>query len=503
MKPASAALAAAALCASAAASVAAGAAATVVAVDAQSSFGAWQGFGVSLAWAGNVFGGREDLADALFTLNASVSLGAGVVVPGLGLELARYNAGGSSRNSDPPVLVPGQGGGAPVAWAPSPNMPVWKAIECFWLAPNNTDPGSAAWDWTRDARQRAQLAAALARGARAQLFSNSPPWHATPNLNPSGNANGVDDNIAPAMYASHALYLATVAAEFAKRFGVEFEHVEPFNEPTGTWWDAKGTQEGCHVGPPAQAAILPLLRAALDARGLGATPIAASDESLIDQAVATWKALPPSALAAFDVLQVHGYEGAEGNRSGLYALAHAAGKPVRNSEHGEGDGSGASLAAQVALDFTALHVTSWCYWQSNDISGWGLLTSDMERAAISAASTKWFVLAGLARHIRRGMTVLATSAPFAVAAYDAGAHALVVWATNADAGAALPVSVDLSSFGPTCRGLAVARFATDFSGKGDLYTRYDDTVMSGATFAVTLKPASAQTFVVAGCGAAV
>ena len=43
------------------------------------------------------------------------------------------------------------------------------------------------------------------------------------------------------------------------------------------------------------------------------------------------------------------------------------------------------------------------------------------------------------------------------------------------------------------------RFSTEFSGKGDLYTRYDDTTMSGATFAATLKPASAQTFVVEGC----
>ena len=476
--------------------------ATTVAVDAGSSFGAWTGFGVSLCWAGNVFGGNAALADALFTVNASVDLGAGVVVPGLGLQLARYNAGGSSRASDPPVLVPGQGGGAPVVWQPSPNMPGWKAIESFWLAPNNSDPGSAAWDWSRDAAQRAQLAAALARGATAQLFSNSPPWWATPNLNPSGAAAGFDDNIAPDMYASHAAYLATVAAEFATRFGVAFELVEPFNEPTGTWWTSKGTQEGCHVGPPAQAAILPLLRAALDARGLGATGIAASDESLVDQAVATWLALPPAARAAFDVLQVHGYEGATGNRSGLYALAHAAGKPVRNSEHGEGDFSGASLAAQFALDVNILHITAFNYWQALDISGWGLLTADMERATISAASTKYFVLAGLARHIRRGMTVLGTSAPFAVAAFDPGASRLVVWATNADASGALDLAVDLSAFSAACRGLAVVRYATDFSGAagGDRYTRYD-TVMSGAGFAATLKPASAQTFVVEGCSA--
>ena len=57
-------------------------------------------------------------------------------------------------------------------------------------------------------------------------------------------------------------------------------------------------------------------------------------------------------------------------------------------------------------------------------------------------------------------------------------------------------------FSAACRGLAVVRYATDFSGAagGDRYTRYD-TVMSGAGFAATLKPASAQTFVVEGCSA--
>jgi hypothetical protein len=96
----------------------------------------------------------------------------------------------------------------------------------------------------------------------------------------------------------------------------------------------------------------------------GSAAIAASDESLIDQAVATWKALPSSARDAFDVLQVHGYEGASGDRSLLYALASAGGKRIRNSEHGEGDGSGASLAAQIALDFNVMHVTAFNYWQA-------------------------------------------------------------------------------------------------------------------------------------------
>ena len=97
------------------------------------------------------------------------------------------------------------------------------------------------------------------------------------------------------------------------------------------------------------------------------------------------------------------------------------------------------------------------------------------------------------------LDVGAAAATIAVAAYDAPAQTLVVWATNGDASSALPLTVDLSSFGGACRSLPVTRFATDFSGKGDLYTRHDDITMAGASFTATLKPSSAQTFVVAGC----
>ena len=65
------------------ASSAAALGATTISVDASSSWGAWQGFGVSLAWAGNVFGGRGDLADALFTTLDRVDLSGGVDVPAL------------------------------------------------------------------------------------------------------------------------------------------------------------------------------------------------------------------------------------------------------------------------------------------------------------------------------------------------------------------------------------------------------------------------------------
>ena len=41
------------------------------------SYGAWEGWGVSLCWQANVFGPRQDLVDSLYTLsNVSVALNA-------------------------------------------------------------------------------------------------------------------------------------------------------------------------------------------------------------------------------------------------------------------------------------------------------------------------------------------------------------------------------------------------------------------------------------------
>ena len=59
------------------------------------NFGIWEGWGTSLCWWAAAFGDRSDVADAIFTLDADVSVGENRV-PGLGLTIARYNAGASA-----------------------------------------------------------------------------------------------------------------------------------------------------------------------------------------------------------------------------------------------------------------------------------------------------------------------------------------------------------------------------------------------------------------------
>ena len=76
------------------------------------------------------------------------------------------------------------------------------------------------------------------------------------------------------------------------------------------------------------------------------------------------------------------------------------GKPLWNSEYGDGDDSGLTMAANLNLDFKWLHQTAWVYWQALDGSGWGLIDADDDRRLVKLANTKFFVLAQYSRHIR-------------------------------------------------------------------------------------------------------
>ena len=457
----------------------------LVAPDPARSFGAWEGWGTSLAWMGKIYGERDDVADLLFTTGQAVL--DGEALPGLGMTIARYNLGAS-------------------AWVPSAgrNMVVSKTIlpfrqiEGFWRDSASADPASSSWDWSVDAAQRAMLHKAQVRGAnRFELFANAPMWWMCANGNPSGAAKGRDENLPPANYQAFVTYLATVAKRARTTWGISFTSVAPFNEPISDNWFADCKQEGCHVGTAAQSTILPLLRAELDRQGLRDLPIAASDESFYDQALMTWRALTPAARECVARLNVHGYQLAKGQRSELYRqVAGAAGMPIWNSEHGDRFADGLEMARNLHRDFAELHPLAWCYWQPLDggnQSGWGMIQADLTQGTIGKANPKYFVFAQYSRHIRPGMTIIDAAARNTVTAYDATAHRLVIVQLND--GPSCDLRCDLSRF--TVADGPVARFLTEPLGQ----TRYADlapVMLSQLRFSAVCPAKSVQTFVVEG-----
>ncbi len=149
--------------------------------DPTSNWGAWEGWGTSLCWWANVFGMRDDLADILFTRD-TVSYDS-QSLPGLGLNIVRYNIGGCSST---PI-----NGDSMVA---SPNIPSWKQIQGYWLNWTSSDPASDSWNWWVDSNQRNAMWKARDRGVNLiDMFSDTPMWWMCSNHNPSGADDGGDN----------------------------------------------------------------------------------------------------------------------------------------------------------------------------------------------------------------------------------------------------------------------------------------------------------------------
>jgi hypothetical protein len=457
-----------------------------IAVNPGTSYGNWEGWGTSLAWWANVFGARDDFADIFFTTKSTSYNGTSL--PGLGMNIARYNLGACSWNS-----VGGQ------SMAVSPNIPAFKQIEGFWQDWNNEDPASSAWKWTADANQRAMLGKAVSRGATTELFANSPMWWMCQNHNPSG-ASGGGNNLQTWNYRQHASHLAAVALRAKNNWGVNFATVDPFNEPSSSWWTATGTQEGCHMDASVQAAVLPYMRSELDSRGLTGVRISASDETSYDLARTTWSSFGASTKALVNQFNVHGYQGSSGRRDLLYTdVVTTSGKKLWNSETGDGDGTGYTMASNLLYDFRWLHPTAWVYWQVMDpTAGWGVIKYDGSTLQAGAVETKYYVLAQFSRHLRPGMRILDTGVSYAVAGYDASARRLVIVALNTST-SAQTLTFDLSRFTTVTGGSGgvVPRWNTVTTG-GDRYASYTNTFLSGKTVAVPFAAKAVQTLQIDG-----
>ncbi|KAG7378366.1 hypothetical protein PHYBOEH_000388 [Phytophthora boehmeriae] len=399
-------------------------------VEATSTGVVWEGWGTSLAWWTNVYGGSEDLAELLFSLSENPLVettdGSILDLPALGLNIARYNIGGSGSN----VI---DDGGEEIAMKISNDMPAYKTAESYWLDWLSSDPTTSSWNWTADAGQRTMLSLPTANGVDIiEAYSNSPPWWMTKNRASAGGDKGGDDNLLPENYDRFALYLATVVREAKTRWDINFSYVAPFNEPTSTKWEFPGTQEGCHFSIAAQSEVSKRLRAHLDKLELQSVAVSVSDESSPTAALSTLTDLTAnvSVMEAVGKTNTHGYDGQEvyrgEDRAALKKLAADSNLNRWVSEYGDDDGSGLTLAESITLDINELGVSAFVYAQMLNSGSRGLIQSNLWDHWMGEANPKYYVMAHYSRHIRRGMGIHATDDPGTVAAFDAENSVLVI-----------------------------------------------------------------------------
>ncbi|KAB2380131.1 glycoside hydrolase [Actinomadura montaniterrae] len=388
----------------------------------------WDGWGTCLSWWANTeLGARDDLAAALFGLETVrvESSGRAIELPGLGLNIVRYNLGACTW-TDGSAMVE------------SPAIVRRKQIETY--------HDGEEWNWRADANQRNMLVKARDAGADTfEMFAVSPPWWMTVNGNPSGAEQGEQDNLEFQYQDAFARFIATVAGRARDEWGIRFSSVEPFNEPSLDGWHARQNQEGCHFTLGAQEAVIACLRRALDEHGLDDVLIAASDECRYADAVDTWQKFTDGTRRLVGRVNVHAYEPDEkgGSRT---RLREAVGEelPIWQSEYSEGQPDGMAMALSISRDIRYLQPTGWVCWQPVEALDWGLLDGEYDdrtpnpnggapgtlKGQVGGVNTKYHVLAQYTRHIRPGMRILRSGHANTVAAHDPSARRLALVTVN-------------------------------------------------------------------------
>jgi galactan endo-1,6-beta-galactosidase len=502
---------------------------TVAANPHETRVASFDGWGTSLCWWANQYGGvvgelgATMLAD-LFFGTGNVQAGAPgkppfvplrTILPGLGMNIVRYNIGGG-------------GGGATIdantVERISPNNLIGGPhyIMGFWRKwgdgdSNVNDP--EYWDWGADANQHAMLTMACERSANiVEFFSNSPPWWMCDNHSSSGGDYLVVSNLQNWNFGQFPRYLATVVKYARDNWGINaqyIQYVEPFNEPTPGVWTigppANGVQEGCNfpIAPTSdQETIISNLYDELGNLGLQqAVGIAASDETSPDWALTTWAVLAAhvTPLTKIRKVNVHGYSGHDTSpyrgpsrgplRNAIRSVAP--GIRIWMSEFGDGDISGMTMATSIMLDMTELQPSAWVNWQVID-PAWGFFAppDPNEGGVIGRVYAKYYVFAQFSRHLRQGCTMIGNSDPNSVVAYDTANSRLVIVTLNLDRGRW--VSYDLSALsrvdGP------IDRWDTTTLNNEPVkrYEHATDTVVTGKAFRFRCEPNSVYTFEIGG-----
>ena len=382
-------------------------------------------------------------------------------------------------------------------------------IHGYWTDPKETNPSK--WDWSVDVNQRSIMMKAHDRGAKMfEMFSDSPLWWMNSNHSTAGSDTG-GDCLAPANVDRFAAYLANVARHAVDDWGIKFDSVEPFNEPSAMWWKYPGRQEGCHFDIPTQQAVIQKLRDQLNRVGLNDVAIAAADENDIDAGLATWNAYDEPTLIRIGKVNVHGYShGTDPYRgTNRAALRRVVGdRRLWQSEYGDSDGTGYTMADSIVRDIKGMQPTAWIYWQPVEPeSGWGLLnanyvdTDDQFRAkettSLVRVNRKFYVYGQFTRYLRPGYRMLKVDDD-SIATFDPQTHKLVI--IKVIGNSQNSVRYDLSRF--KTLGKTVQQIATTTApgtGIPDWKQHGDTLKLEGkhkSSFVVDLYPKSVYTFVI-------
>ncbi|SFC88284.1 glycoside hydrolase [Butyrivibrio sp. YAB3001] len=504
-------------------------------------YGEFEGWGTSLCWWANRLGYNDkltqDAAEAFYNKET-----------GLGMNIGRYNIGGGDnviagdvtvtmkeknpflhkehiRRSD--SVVPGY----------------CKDVTKIDLTENTKEYYESnferadfecgfAWNynWDADKRQMNILkAAAKASGDEfiGEAFSNSPPYFMTVSGCSSGNENPGEDNLREDSYTAFACYMADVIEHWSKEGVIDFQSVDPMNEPASSYWGANSDkQEGCHFSQgESQSRILTELDKELKKKGINII-ICGTDETSIDAAIASYDRLSDEAKKVVTRIDTHTYMGSM--RKSLKETAEKAGINLWMSEVdgtysiGEAEtGMSAALGFAEAMmtDLNGLMPTAWIMWDAVDLHVdsknkfdncsrkeadriidqglpfWGIAIADHDTKEL-LLSKKYYAYGQFSRYIRPGYC-LVESSNVTVSAYNPEDNSIVIVAMNSNTDD-LTWEFDLSDFDVDMKEITAIRTSGDVNNgeNWENVTESDNINVNGKMFTATVKGSSITTYII-------
>ena len=351
-----------------------------------------EGWGSSLCWwAAQVGNWDETKIDSIVDLITSPDK--------LNMNIFRYNIGGG----DDPTHI---GGHMAKGKGKRAEMEGFKSS------------ADAPYNWEADKGQRVMMLKIKAKRPDAvfEAFSNSPPYWMTYSSCSGGNIDPMQDNLKPEYYEAFCDYLIEVCKHYKEQYHIDFTTLEPFNESTSGYWNALGSQEGCHFTPETQMKIIRILAPKLQHSGLK-TVLSASDETNIASSINVFRAFQSSndILDKIGQLNTHTYSGTNSERKEIHQLVQSTGKPFWQSETGPSGNKKTNLETNLALtqklfdDMHYMKPQAWLDWQLMEENNavWCLMKCNFD-------SQKWeivknfYVRMQITRFFKQGFSIIET-----------------------------------------------------------------------------------------------
>jgi O-glycosyl hydrolase len=321
---------------------------------------------------------RTDYLDKLYTLDDS----------GLGLTICR-------------VLMP-------VGDAPGHSHMGRFYGENGQCPPSFEPDGGFDWDNPKHQEILWKIRGAAERGARMWANWYSVPYWMTVSGCTAGHTDGSMNNLKTDMEGRFAEHVCRVLAHFRDAWNVNFDFLNPINEPEANWWVYGGGQPGCRVTDDQAIRIFEQLNAKLPIYNL--SPKLVAYDSAYTNTAAYLNTLLNSPIGGdLDVLSCHQYVTSDAAMRQWAYLAARHDKKLWQTEWGDWDNAQypgktpggdpleqmKNYAAKIHEALNTLNVSGWVIWEPEFLF-------DSQTKSFVPRKSYWAV-AQYSRHVRPGM----------------------------------------------------------------------------------------------------